>query len=182
MAGIDAWRTDQPVLLFANPTAQSGRARDAIRQAEDMLGVAGVPHRFVATEPNRGTVELVRRTIDDDGVRVVIAAASGRIGVSTTVLTEATGASAPMISFGKCLAETIWPAARMAARSITLRNSLMLPGQRYDSSKGATAGSMPEQAIPATVTVFSRKCRARGMMSSWRSRNAGMSMAPTFRR
>ena len=73
MAGIDAWRTDQPVLLFANPTAQSGRARDAIRQAEDMLGVAGVPHRFVATEPNRGTVELVRRTIDDDGVRVVIA-------------------------------------------------------------------------------------------------------------
>ncbi len=73
MAGIDAWRNDQPVVLFANPTAQSGRARDAIRQAEDMLGVAGVPHRFVATEPNRGTVELVRRTIDDDGVRVVIA-------------------------------------------------------------------------------------------------------------
>lgn len=73
MAGLDAWRGTEPAVLFANPTAQSGKARDAIRQAQEMLGVAGVPHRFLATEPSGGTVELVRRTIDDDGVRVVIA-------------------------------------------------------------------------------------------------------------
>jgi diacylglycerol kinase family enzyme len=71
--GLDAWRGAEPVVLFANPTAQSGRARDAIRIAEDNLAAAGVPHRFVATEPAGGTVEVVRRAIDDDGARVVIA-------------------------------------------------------------------------------------------------------------
>ncbi len=73
MAGIDAWRCDQPVVLFANPTAQSGRAREHIDRAEALLAAAGVPHRFVATEPAGGTVALVARAIDEDGARVVVA-------------------------------------------------------------------------------------------------------------
>jgi len=73
MPGLDAWRGTVPAVLFANPAARSGGSRDAIRQASEMLDVAGVPHRFIPTEPNRGTVDLVRRVIDDDGVRVVIA-------------------------------------------------------------------------------------------------------------
>lgn len=73
MPQIDAWRGDAPVVLFANPTAQSGKAGDAIRRAEELLVHAGVPHRFVATAPAGGTVEVVRRAIDDDGARVVIA-------------------------------------------------------------------------------------------------------------
>lgn len=73
MPGLDAWRGSEPAVLFANPTAQSGRAQGAIERAEEMLGVAGVPHRFLATEPSGGTVDVVRRAIDDDGARVVIA-------------------------------------------------------------------------------------------------------------
>ncbi|MEZ4403113.1 MAG: diacylglycerol kinase family protein [Kofleriaceae bacterium] len=73
MPSIDAWRGDAPAVLFANPTAQSGRAADAIRAAEAHLAAAGVPHRFVPTAPAGGTVDVVRRAIDDDGARVVIA-------------------------------------------------------------------------------------------------------------
>lgn len=71
--GIDAWRRDAPVVLFANPTAQSGRAREHIRVAEELLTRAGVPHRFTPTEPEGGTVAVVARAIDEDGARVVIA-------------------------------------------------------------------------------------------------------------
>lgn len=73
MTGIHAWRRDQPVVLFANPTAQSGRAREHIQKAEELLAAAGVPHRFVPTEPDGGTVAVVQRAIDDDGARVVLA-------------------------------------------------------------------------------------------------------------
>ncbi|MBK9036656.1 MAG: hypothetical protein IPL61_36305 [Myxococcales bacterium] len=73
MATVDAWRGDAPVVLFANPTAQSGKAADAIRTAEQLLTDAGVPHRFIPTAPAGGTVDVVRRAIDDDGARVVIA-------------------------------------------------------------------------------------------------------------
>jgi diacylglycerol kinase family enzyme len=62
-----------PAVLFANPTAQSGKAAEWIRVARAHLDAAGVPHRFVATAPAGGTVELVERAIDDDGARVVIA-------------------------------------------------------------------------------------------------------------
>jgi diacylglycerol kinase family enzyme len=73
VAAIDTWRRDQPVVLFANPTAQSGRARAHIDRAEQLLAAAGVPHRFVATEPEGGTIALVTHAIDDDGARVVVA-------------------------------------------------------------------------------------------------------------
>ena len=39
MPSIDAWRGDAPVVLFANPTAQSGKAADAIRPQDKTLTV-----------------------------------------------------------------------------------------------------------------------------------------------
>ena len=71
--GVDAWRGDQPAVLFANPTAQSGRGEAAIKRASALLTAAGVVHRFVPTAPEGGTVALVRDAIDVDGARVVIA-------------------------------------------------------------------------------------------------------------
>ncbi len=59
-------------VLFANPTAQSGKAAESIDQARALLCAAGLPHSFVATEPDSGTIGLVRRAIDDDGARCVI--------------------------------------------------------------------------------------------------------------
>lgn len=59
-------------ILFANPTAQSGKAADWIEQARRRLDAAGVPHDFRPTEPAGGTVEVVRRAIDEDGARLVI--------------------------------------------------------------------------------------------------------------
>jgi len=59
-------------VLVANPTANSGRAADSIRHARAHLDQVEVPHRFIATEPAGGTIELVRGAIDDDGARVVI--------------------------------------------------------------------------------------------------------------
>lgn len=73
MPGLDRWLAGRPAVLIANPTAQSGRAADAIRHARAHLDRVDVPHRFIATEPAGGTIELVRRVIDDDGARVVIA-------------------------------------------------------------------------------------------------------------
>ncbi|MBA3539559.1 MAG: hypothetical protein H0T79_08005 [Deltaproteobacteria bacterium] len=64
--------SSQPAVLCANPTAQSGKAADWIRHARALLDEAQVPHRFVATEPDGKTIELVRRAIDDDGARVIV--------------------------------------------------------------------------------------------------------------
>jgi diacylglycerol kinase family enzyme len=71
--GLDRWLAGRPAVLVGNPTAQSGRAGDSIRHARAHLDEVDVPHRFIATEPAGGTIELVRRAIDDDGARVVIA-------------------------------------------------------------------------------------------------------------
>lgn len=60
-------------MLFANPTAQSGRGEEHLARAQALLAAAGVPHRFVATAPEGGTVALVTRAIDDDEARVVLA-------------------------------------------------------------------------------------------------------------
>lgn len=59
-------------MLVANPTAHSGKAADWIRVARALLDEAHVPHRFVATEPERRTIDRVRDVIDDGGARVVI--------------------------------------------------------------------------------------------------------------
>ncbi|MCA9676721.1 MAG: hypothetical protein KC464_16930 [Myxococcales bacterium] len=59
-------------VLVANPTAQSGKAAEWIAQARRLLDAAGVAHGFRPTEPAGGTVEVVRRAIDDDGARLII--------------------------------------------------------------------------------------------------------------
>lgn len=70
--GLDRWRQDQPAVLFANPTAASGKAADWIRHARALLDEVAIPHRFVATEPEGRTIDRVREVIDADGVRAVI--------------------------------------------------------------------------------------------------------------
>ena len=72
MPGIDRWTGNQPVVLCANPTAQSGKAADWIRTARALLDRAKVPHRFIATEPEGKTIEIIRRAVDDDGTRCVV--------------------------------------------------------------------------------------------------------------
>jgi diacylglycerol kinase family enzyme len=62
----------QPAVLFANPTAASGKAADWIRHARALLDEVQVPHRFVPTEPEGRTIDRVREAIDEDGARVVI--------------------------------------------------------------------------------------------------------------
>ena len=69
---IARWLEGGPAVLFANPTAQSGKAADWIRHARALLDEVGVPHRFVATEPNGATVMRVREAIDRDGARLVM--------------------------------------------------------------------------------------------------------------
>jgi diacylglycerol kinase family enzyme len=70
---LERWLAGRPAVLVANPTAHSGSAADWIRHARARLDEVAIPHRFIATAPDGGTVELVRRAIDDDGTRVVIA-------------------------------------------------------------------------------------------------------------
>ena len=69
---IDRLRAGQPAVLIANPTAQSGRAEPMIRHVRALLDAARVPHRFISSEPDGRTIEIVRRAIDDDGARVVV--------------------------------------------------------------------------------------------------------------
>jgi NAD(P) transhydrogenase subunit alpha len=50
----------EPLLLVANPTAQSGKNAERIGRARALLDARGLRHRFRPTEPNGGTVEVVR--------------------------------------------------------------------------------------------------------------------------
>ena len=59
-------------MLFANPTAQSGKAASQIRTARALLDEARIPHRFVPTEPGGRTIVRVREAIDAGGARLVI--------------------------------------------------------------------------------------------------------------
>ena len=99
MSQIHAWRGTAAAVLFANPTAQSGRARAVIDEAERLLAAAGIPLRFVATEPEGRTVDVVRRAIDDDGARVVVA--MGGDGTFAEVAKGVLGsAHAPQVAMG----------------------------------------------------------------------------------
>lgn len=60
-------------VLFSNPTAYSGKAKKWIAHARKLLREFGVEHEAIATLPDGKTVELVRRAIDEDGVRCAIA-------------------------------------------------------------------------------------------------------------
>jgi diacylglycerol kinase family enzyme len=60
-------------LLFGNPSAQSGRAADAIASATKRLESSGVRVTFIATEPEGRTPALVARTVLAQKPDVVIA-------------------------------------------------------------------------------------------------------------
>jgi diacylglycerol kinase family enzyme len=60
-------------VFVANPTAQSGKAAAWIDLARTLLDAAGIPHEFQPTEPDGGTVEVVRRAVDEGGARLIIA-------------------------------------------------------------------------------------------------------------
>jgi diacylglycerol kinase family enzyme len=66
-------RPSAPAVLVANPTAHSGKAAAWITRARAALDAAGVAHEFIPTLPDSGTVGEVRRVIEQDGVRLVIA-------------------------------------------------------------------------------------------------------------
>ncbi|CAN5854065.1 diacylglycerol kinase family lipid kinase [soil metagenome] len=72
MAGIDRWLNGRPAVLFANPTAQSGKAQDWIRHTRALLDEAAITHTFTPTEPEGRTIDRVREAIDEGGARVVI--------------------------------------------------------------------------------------------------------------
>ena len=59
-------------LLIGNPTAQSGRNAERIARARALLDEHGVQHRFEATRPAGGTVDLVRRALDDESLATVV--------------------------------------------------------------------------------------------------------------
>jgi len=84
--------------LFANPTAQSGKASEWIAQARKLLDAAGIEHDFIATEPHGGTVGLVRRAIEEDGaVRVIY---MGGDGTFAEVAKGLLGADADDVAMG----------------------------------------------------------------------------------
>lgn len=60
-------------VLFSNPHAHSGTVAQWIDRARTLLRDVGIEHESIFTQPNGGTVELVRRAIDEDGARCVIA-------------------------------------------------------------------------------------------------------------
>lgn len=60
-------------VLFGNPSAQSGRAADAIASATELLEGRGRRVVFVATEPEGRTPALVARTIGEKKPDVVLA-------------------------------------------------------------------------------------------------------------
>ncbi len=62
----------EKTVLFANPSAQSGKASEWIDRAREYLVRAGIEHNFVETMPEGQTVELVRRVIDDEQARQII--------------------------------------------------------------------------------------------------------------
>lgn len=72
VSGIERWLKGRPAVLFANPTAQSGKAADWIRHTRALLDEAAITHTFTPTEPEGRTTDRVREAIDGDGVRVVI--------------------------------------------------------------------------------------------------------------
>jgi diacylglycerol kinase family enzyme len=59
--------------LFGNPTAQSGKNAERIARAKELLEASGLTVRVVPTEPERRTIDVVRSSVEEPDVRVVIA-------------------------------------------------------------------------------------------------------------
>jgi diacylglycerol kinase family enzyme len=62
----------QSLLLVGNPTSGAGRAAKAIDKVVALFNERGIPHEFRPTLPHGGTVEFVRRAIDDEGFATVV--------------------------------------------------------------------------------------------------------------
>ncbi|MEB3829393.1 diacylglycerol/lipid kinase family protein [Phormidium sp. CCY1219] len=60
-------------ILFSNPNAYGGRTAKWTEYARKLLRDFGIEHEAIATQPDRKTIEIVRRAIDESGVRLAIA-------------------------------------------------------------------------------------------------------------
>lgn len=60
-------------LLVGNPTAQSGRNRERIDRARELMDAAGLEHRFLPTSPGGGTVLEVARALRSGGCHTAVA-------------------------------------------------------------------------------------------------------------
>lgn len=60
------------ILLVGNPTSHSGKAAARIDKARELMNRKGVRHEFRSTLPDGGTVDMVRKAVDDDGFGTVV--------------------------------------------------------------------------------------------------------------
>jgi diacylglycerol kinase family enzyme len=63
---------ENPILLVANPSSQSGKAQKRIDRARALMDDYGLEHGIKHTLPDRKTPELVQRAILDEGYRTII--------------------------------------------------------------------------------------------------------------
>ncbi|MBM4374852.1 MAG: hypothetical protein FJ095_07190 [Deltaproteobacteria bacterium] len=87
-------------LLVANPTAQSGRAREHIAEALDALRARGLVVETCTTEPDRRTIAKVRDRIVAGGVDVVIYLGGDgtfhEVATALLLASEQTGSTLPL--------------------------------------------------------------------------------------
>lgn len=62
---------DQPILVVGNPTSKSGKGAVQLAKAHALMGKKGLLHEVRHTLPERGTVDMVRRAVIEEGFRCV---------------------------------------------------------------------------------------------------------------
>lgn len=88
-------------LLVANPTAQSGRARDRITEALDAMRARGLAVELCTTEPERRTIAKVRERVTAGGVDVVVyLGGDGTFHEVATALLLASGSTGTTLPLG----------------------------------------------------------------------------------
>lgn len=123
-------------LLVGNPTAQSGKNAARIERARALFEAAQLPHRFLATLPDGGTVPAVAAAVRDAAVDVVVA-----MGGDGTFAEVAKG----LLDSGR-------------AEDVALG---MLPtGTANDQGKSFGLSSAPAD-LEANVQVLRRRCETR---------------------
>jgi diacylglycerol kinase family enzyme len=63
---------DKPILLFANPMSRGGRAARRIERARELMDSYGLNHVFRSTLPDGQTMELVSKSISQEGFRTLV--------------------------------------------------------------------------------------------------------------
>jgi diacylglycerol kinase family enzyme len=135
-------------LLIGNPTAQSGKNAARIAQARTLLDAAGVPHDFAATAPAGGTVEIVRRALDEGAFQVAI-----YMGGDGTFAEVAKGILA-------------------SARAAEVRLAMLPTGTANDQGKSFGLAS-DEESLPRNVEVIARGREAELDVGRLRAVDAG---------